>query len=160
MAVCAGSSALLGLFFVLRVTQNFACGFLIALTTQRLDSWTCTLEISSFHPIPRPPLGLVAQCACQSVVMVFAKRALCACLDAPKLWGGACHMPTSDTVKYLVLRPESDGGWAAQQAAGAANGWVALHQWLPVLRSQYLSAAAKLPVLRSRITPCMTYGRE
>ena len=50
--------------------------------------------------------------------------------------------------------------WAARQAAGTANGWAALHQWLPVLRSQYLSAATKLLVLRSRIAPCMTYGME
>ena len=71
-----------------------------------------------------------------------------------------CRLPTSDTVKYLGLRLESDGGWAAQQAAGAATGWAALHQWLPVLRSRCLSAATKLLVLRSRIAPCMTYGME
>ena len=69
-----------------------------------------------------------------------------------------CRLHTTDTVKYLGLRLESEGGWAAQQAAGAANGWAALHQWLPVLRSQCLSAATKLLVLRSRIAPCMTYG--
>ena len=94
----------------------------------------------------------------KSVVMVFGKRSVCARLGAPELWWGECRLPTADTVKYLVLRLQSEGGWAAQQAAGAANGWVALHQWLPVLRSQYLSAATKLLVLRSRIAPCMTYG--
>ena len=55
---------------------------------------------------------------------------------------------------------ESEGAWAAQQAAGAASGWAALHQWLPVLRSQCSSAATKLLVLRSRLAPCMTYGTE
>ena len=60
------------------------------------------------------------------------------------------------TVKYLGLRLESDGGWAAQQAAGATTGWAALHQSLPVLRGRYLSAATKLLVLRSRIATCMT----
>ena len=56
----------------------------------------------------------------------------------------AHRLPTSDTVKYLGLRLESDGGWAAQQAAGAVNGWAALHQWLPVLRTRYLTAATQL----------------
>ena len=41
-----------------------------------------------------------------------------------------------------------------------ANGWAALHQWMPVLRSQHLSAATKVLVLRSLIAPCMTYGME
>ena len=92
--------------------------------------------------------------------LVFGKRSVCARLGAPELSWGKCRLPTSDTVKYLGLRLESDGGWAAQQAAGAANGWAALHQWLPVLRGRYLSAATKLLVLRSRIAPCMTYGME
>ena len=96
----------------------------------------------------------------KSVAMVFGNRSVCACLGAPELLWGACRLPTADIVKYLGLRLESEGGWAAQQAAGAANGWAALHQWLPVLRSQYLSAASKLLVLRSRIAPCMTYGME
>ena len=93
--------------------------------------------------------------ACKSVVMVLE-----AGLGAPELPWGACRLPTADTVKYLGLRLELEGGWAAQQAAGEANGWAALHQWLPVLRSQYLSAATKLLVLWSRITPCMTYDME
>ena len=42
----------------------------------------------------------------------------------------------------------------------AAIGWAALHQWLPVLRSQYSSAATKQLVLRVRIAPCITYGME
>ena len=41
-----------------------------------------------------------------------------------------------------------------------ANGWAALHQWLPVLRSHRLSAATKALVLRSLISPCMTCGME
>ena len=94
----------------------------------------------------------------KSVVMVFGKRSVCARLGAPELLWGACRLPTMDTVKYLGLRLESERGWAAQQAAGAANGWAALHQWLPVLRIQYLTTATKLLVLRSRIAPCMTYG--
>ena len=94
------------------------------------------------------------------VVMVFGKRPGCARLGAPELSWGACRLPTADTVKYLGVRLEWEGGWAAQQAAGAASGWEALHQWLPVLRSQYLCAAPKLLVLRSRIAPCMTYGME
>ena len=85
-----------------------------------------------------------------SVVMVFGTRSVCARLDAPELWWGDCRLPTTDTIKYLGLRLESSGGWAAQQAAGAANGWAALHHWLPVLRCQHLSAATKLLVLRSR----------
>ena len=92
--------------------------------------------------------------------MVFGKRSGCARLGAPELWWGACRLPTADTVKYLGLRLESEGGWAAQQAAGAVNGWAALYQWPPVLRSQHLSAATKLLVLRSRIAPRMTYGME
>ena len=96
----------------------------------------------------------------KSVVMVFGKRSGCARLGAPELSRGACRLPTADTVKYLGLRLESEGGWAAQQAAAAANCWVALHQWLPVLRSHYLSAATKLLVLPSRIARCMTYGME
>ena len=98
----------------------------------------------------------------KSVVRVIGKWSGCARISAPELWWGACRLPTADTVKYLGLRLESDGGWAAQQAAGAANGWVALHQWLPVLRSKYLSAATKLLVLRSHIyiASCMTYGKE
>ena len=95
-----------------------------------------------------------------SVVMVFGKRPVCTRLGAPELLWGACRLPTADIVKYGGLRLESAGGWAAQQAAGAANGWAALHQWLPVLRSQYLGAATKLLVLRSRKAPCMTYGME
>ena len=100
----------------------------------------------------------------KSPVVVFGKRSVCARPGAPALSWGTCRLPTSDTVKYLGLRLESDGGWAAQQAAGAANGWAALHhatdQWLPTLRSRYFSAATKLLVLRSRIAPCMTYGNE
>ena len=84
----------------------------------------------------------------QSVVMVFGKRSVCACLGAPELSWGACRLPTADTVKYLGLRLELEGGWAAQ------------HLWLPVLCSQCLSAATKLLVLRSRIALCMTYGMK
>ena len=71
---------------------------------------------------------------------------------------GCCRLPTADTVEYLGLRRESEGGWAAQQAADAPSGWTALHRWLPVLRSQCLSAATKLLVIWSRIARCMTYG--
>ena len=95
----------------------------------------------------------------KSVVMVFRKRSVCARLDAPELWWGACCWPNADREKYLGMRLESEEGWPAQQAAGPANGWVALHQWLPVLRSQYLSVATKLLVLRtlrSCIAQCMT----
>ena len=92
--------------------------------------------------------------------MVFGKRSGCACLGAPALSWGVCRLPTADRVKYLGLRLESEGGWAAQEAAGAANGWAALHHWLPVLRSHCLNAATKLLVLRSRIAPCMTYGMD
>ena len=96
----------------------------------------------------------------KSIVMVFGTQSLCARLGAPELWWGDSRLPTADTVKYLGLRLESSGGWAAQQAAGAANGWAALHRWLPVLRSRHLSAATKLLVLRSCIAPCMSYGME
>ena len=72
-------------------------------------------------------------------------------LAAPELLWGACRLPTADTVKHLGQRLESEG---------PANGWAALNQWLPVLRSQYLSAATKLLALRSGIAPCMTYGME
>ena len=96
----------------------------------------------------------------KSIVMVFGTQSLCARLGAPELWWGDSRLPTADTVKYLGLRPGSSGGWAAQQAAGAANGWAALHRWLPVLRSRHPSATAKLFVLRSRIAPCMSYGME
>ena len=89
--------------------------------------------------------------------MVFGKRAVCARLYATELWWGDSHLPTADTVEYLGLRLEPSGGWAALQAAGAADGWTALHWWLPVLRCQHLSAATKLLVLRSRIAPCMLY---
>ena len=68
---------------------------------------------------------------------------------------GGCRLPTTDTFKYLRL--EADGGWHAQQAAGAAKGWAALCQRLSVLHSQCLSAAMKLPALRSRMAPCMSY---
>ena len=44
--------------------------------------------------------------------------------------------------------------------AGAAKGWAVLHQWLPMLRSQSLSAATKLLILRSRIGLCMSYGMD
>ena len=90
----------------------------------------------------------------------YGVQSLCAGLGAPDLWWGDSRLPTADTVKYFGLRLESSGGWAAQQAAGAANGWAALHQWLPVLRSRHLSAGTKLLVLRSRIAPCMSYGME
>ena len=46
----------------------------------------------------------------KSVVMVFGKRSVCAHLGAPELSWGMCRLPTSDTVKYLRLRLESDGG--------------------------------------------------
>ena len=85
----------------------------------------------------------------KSVVMVVGKRSVCVRLGVPALSWCTCHLPTSETVKYLGLRLESEGGWAAQQAAGEANGWAALHRWLPVLRSQYLSAATKLLFPRS-----------
>ena len=52
----------------------------------------------------------------KSVVMVFGKRSVCARLGAPELSWGMCRLPTSDTVKYLGLRLESDGGWAAPAA--------------------------------------------
>ena len=96
----------------------------------------------------------------KSIVMVFGTQSLCAGLGAPELCWGDSRLPTADTVKYLGLRLESNGGWAAQQAAGAANGWAALHRWLPVLRRRHLSAATKLLVLRSRIASCMSYGME
>ena len=96
----------------------------------------------------------------KSVVMVFGKRSVCARLDAPELWWGECRIPTADKVKYEGLRLESEGGWAAQLAASAANSWAALHTWLPDMRSHYLSAATTPVVLRSRIAPCMTYGME
>ena len=82
----------------------------------------------------------------KTIVMVFGTQSLCARLDALDLWWGDSRLPTADTVKYLGLRLESSagGGWAAQQAAGAANGWAALHRWLPVLRSRDLIAATKL----------------
>ena len=47
---------------------------------------------------------------------------MCARLGAPELWWGDSRLPTADTEKYLGLRLESSGGWASQQAAGAANG--------------------------------------
>ena len=58
----------------------------------------------------------------KSIVMVFGTQSLCARLGASDLWWGDSRLPTADTVKYLGLRLESSGGWAAQQAAGAANG--------------------------------------
>ena len=78
---------------------------------------------------------------------------------APRNFGDRC-LPTADTVQYLGLRLESHGGWAAQQAAGAAIGWAAMHRWLSVLRCQHLSAATELLVRRSRVAPCMSYGME
>ena len=96
----------------------------------------------------------------KSIVVVFGTQSLCARLGAPELWWGDSRLPTADTVKYLGLRHESSGGWAAEQAAGAANGWAALHRWLPVLRSRHLSAATKLLVLRSRFAPCTSYVME
>ena len=102
----------------------------------------------------------VGRSMCTSRWSWYSGSGQCARLGAPELSWGMCCLPTSDTVKYVGLRLESDGGWAAQQAAGAATGWAALHQWLPVVRSRYLSAATKLLVLRSRIAPCMTNGME
>ena len=96
----------------------------------------------------------------KSIVMVFETQSLCARLGARDRWWGDSRLPTADTVKNLGLRLESCGGWAAQQAAGAANGWAALHRWLPVLRSRHLSAGTKLFVLRSPIAPFMSYGME
>ena len=96
----------------------------------------------------------------QSIVMAFGTQSTCARLGAPELWWGDSRLPTADTVIYLGLRLESSGGWAAKQAAGAANGWAALHRWLPVLRSRHLSGATELLVLRPRIAPCMSYGKE
>ena len=60
----------------------------------------------------------------KSVVMVFGKRSVCARLDAPELWWGACRLPTADTVKYLRLCLELEGGWVhtqvqTQQPCGA-----------------------------------------
>ena len=95
-----------------------------------------------------------------SIAMVFGTQSVCARLGAPELWWGDSRLPTADTVEYLGLRPDSCGGWVAQQAAGAADGWAALHRWRPVLRSQHLSAATKFRVLRSCIAPCMSYGME
>ena len=60
----------------------------------------------------------------------------------------------------MGLRLESCGGLVTLQAAGAGNGWAALHWWLPVLRSQHPSEATKLLVLQSRIAPCTSYGME
>ena len=57
----------------------------------------------------------------KSIIMLFGTHSLCARLGAPDLWWGESRLPTADTVKYLGLRLESSGGWAAQQAAGAAN---------------------------------------
>ena len=71
-----------------------------------------------------------------------------------------CGFSLSLFCNHLGLRLESEGGWAAQQAVGAANGWAAAHQWLPVRRSQYLSAATKLFVLQSRMAPCKSCGME
>ena len=96
----------------------------------------------------------------KSIVMVFGTQSLCDRLGAPNLWWGDSRLPTADTVEYLGLRLESSGGWAVQQAAGAANGWAALHRWQPVLRSRHLSAATKWLVLRSRIAPFMFDGME
>ena len=53
---------------------------------------------------------------------------MCARLGAPELWWGDSRLPTADTEKCLGLRLESSGGWASQQAPGAANGWAALHR--------------------------------
>ena len=94
----------------------------------------------------------------KSAVMVFGTRSVCARLGAPELWWGDSRLPTADTVRHSGLRLESRGGWAAQQAVGAANGWAALHRWQPVLRCQHLIAAPELLILRSRIAPCMSYG--
>ena len=94
----------------------------------------------------------------KSIGMVSGKRSVCARLGAPELWWDDSHLPTAGTVKYLGLCLESCGGVVAQQAAGAASGWAALHLWLPCLRCQHLSAATKLLVLRSRIVPCMSFG--
>ena len=58
--------------------------------------------------------------------MVFGTRSLCARLDAPvQLWCGGCSLPTVAPVEYLGRCPEIQGGWGAQQAAGAAKGWAA-----------------------------------
>ena len=46
----------------------------------------------------------------KSVVMVFGKQSVCARLGAPELSWDACRLPTADTVKYLGLHLESEGG--------------------------------------------------
>ena len=72
-------------------------------------------------PLAQPSMGLVAQCA-QINCYGVRTQSMCARLGAPELWWGDSRLPTADTEKYLGLRLESSGGWASQQAAGAANG--------------------------------------
>ena len=79
---------------------------------------------------------------------------------APRTCGEVTAVCPPQALLNLGLRLDSSGGWAAQQAAGAAYGWAALHRWPPVLRSWHPIAATKLLVLRSRIAPCMSYGME
>ena len=78
------------------------------------------------------------------------------------LFGGPTWRPWPQTTRFCLLLMHLPRFETRRlfQAAGAANGCAALHQWLPVLRNQYFSAATKLLVLRSRIAPGMTYGIE
>ena len=78
------------------------------------------------------------------------------------LFGGPTWRPWPQTTRFCLLLMHLPRFEPRRlfQAAGAANGCAALHQWLPVLRNQYFSAATKLLVLRSRIAPGMTYGIE
>ena len=91
------------------------------------------------------------------MVVVFGERSVYARLEPPERWWGVCRLPRADMVKHSGLRLEPNGGWNARQAGAPAKRWAALHR---CLRSQDLSAATRPLVLRSRITPCMSYGPE
>lgn len=69
-------------------------------------------------------------------------------------------LPTADMGKYLGLSLKSPGGRDAQQATGGTKGWVAQHQWLPLLRIQTASAATHVLLLQARIALRMSYGME
>ena len=98
---------------------------------------------------------------CPSRVLWFSGRSQCVPGLTPRNYGGATAVcPPQTQLNIWGPAWSRAGGWVAQQAAGAANGWVPLHRWLPVLRSRHLSAATNLFVLRSRIAPCMSYGME